>query len=187
MSNSKISKLNQLTIIEAIKGLKEKKFSAVELTQACLSRIKEVDNKIKAFITVCGKSALEQAKKANKLIKNNPQIFEEKPLLGIPVALKDLYVTKDVRTTAGSKVLENHIPAYDASVVGKYKSAGAIIIGKTNLDAWGHGASGENSDYFSTKNPWDLTRVPGGSSSGSAAAIISFGRAIPKLYVASPS
>lgn len=166
-------KLNELTIVKALKGLKEKKFSAVELTQACLNRIKQVDNKIKAFITVCEKEALEQAKEVDRLIKKEAKIFEKRPLLGMPVALKDLYVTKDIRTTAGSKILENYIPAYNASVVAKYKSAGAIIIGKTNLDAWGHGASGENSDYFPTKNPWDLTCVSGGSSSGSAAAIIS--------------
>lgn len=171
MPNTKISNLNQLTIVEALEGLKKKQFSAEELTKACLARIKEVDEKIKAFITVCTKEALEQAKRTDKLIKTDPQIFNKKPLLGIPIALKDIYCTKNIKTTAGSKVLENYLPQYDATVVNRLKKAGVVIIGKTNLDAWAHGASGENSDFFPTKNPWDLTRVPGGSSSGSAAAV----------------
>lgn len=166
-------KLNELTIVEAIKGLKEKKFSAVELTQACLDRIKEVDNKIKAFITACEKEALEQAKKTDKLIKTNPQCFKEKPLLGIPIGIKDLYLTNGIKTTAGSKVLEDYIPQYDATTVKRLKKAGIVIIGKTNLDAWGHGSSGENSDFFATRNPWNLDYVPGGSSSGSGAAVSS--------------
>lgn len=163
--------LNQLTITQAIKGLKEKKFSAKELVKSCLDRIKAVDTKIKAFITVSEKTALEEAEKVDRLIKSSPGKFNQKPLLGIPVGIKDLYCTKGIKTTAGSKVLDNYFPAYDATVIKKIKQAGAIIIGKTNLDAWGHGASGENSDFFSTKNPWNLKKTPGGSSSGSGAAL----------------
>ncbi len=163
--------LNQLTIIQAIKGLKEKKFSAKELVKSCLDRIKAVDTKIKAFITVSEKTALEEAEKVDRLIKSSPGKFNQKALLGIPVGVKDLYCTQGIKTTAGSKVLDNYFPVYDATVIKKIKQAGAIIIGKTNLDAWGHGASGENSDFFPTKNPWNLKKTPGGSSSGSGAAL----------------
>jgi len=163
--------LNELSIREALKGLKEKEFSCEELVQACLARIKAVDNKIKAFITVCDKEALAEAEKADELIKSDPQIFEKKPLLGIPMAIKDNFCTKGIKTTASSKVLENYLPVYDATVVKKLKEAGAIILGKTNMDAWAHGSSTETSDFFTTRNPWDLSRLPGGSSGGSAAAV----------------
>jgi len=164
-------KLNTLTISHALEGLKEKRFSAEDLVRACLQRIKKVDGKIKAFISVCDKEALKQAKKVDQLIKNNPKVFSQKPLLGIPIGVKDIFLTKGIRTTAGSKVLENYIPQYDATTVKKLKDAGAIIIGKTNLDAWAHGSSGENSGFFPTRNPWNLDYVPGGSSSGSGAAV----------------
>lgn len=164
-------KLNELTITQAVNGLKNKEFSAEELTKACLSRIEKVDKKVKAFITVCKNKALNKAKQIDKLINSNSQAFKGKPLLGIPIALKDLYSTKGIRTTAGSKVLENYIPVYDAIVVKKLKESGAVIIGKTNLDAWGHGSSGENSDFFPARNPWNLKKTPGGSSSGSGVAV----------------
>jgi aspartyl-tRNA(Asn)/glutamyl-tRNA(Gln) amidotransferase subunit A len=160
-------KLNELTIKEAKKGLEGGKFSSVELTKACLNRIKQADSKIKAFITVCEKEALETAQKADEFFGKDVK----KPLLGIPIAVKDLFLTKGIRTTAGSKVLENYFPQYDSTVVRRLKEAGAIIVGKTNLDAWGHGSSGENSDFFPTKNPWNFEHVPGGSSSGSGAAL----------------
>ncbi|PJE69074.1 Asp-tRNA(Asn)/Glu-tRNA(Gln) amidotransferase GatCAB subunit A, partial [Candidatus Shapirobacteria bacterium CG10_big_fil_rev_8_21_14_0_10_38_14] len=139
----------------------------VELTQACLKRIKKFEPKINAFITICEKNAFENARKTD----NARQRGSQQPLLGIPMAVKDNFSTCGIKTTAASKVLENYIPVYDATVVKKLKEAGAIIIGKTNLDAWAHGSSGENSDFKPTKNPWDLSRVPGGSSSGSAAAV----------------
>jgi aspartyl-tRNA(Asn)/glutamyl-tRNA(Gln) amidotransferase subunit A len=163
--------LNQLTIKEALKGLRERKFSSVELVKACLSQIKKHDQKINAFITVCEKEALEQAKEADKEMENGKWKMENFPLLGIPIAVKDLYLTKGIKTTAGSKVLDDYLPQYDATAVKKLKEAGAIIIGKTNLDAWAHGSSGENSDYDLTRNPWNFDYVPGGSSSGSAAAL----------------
>lgn len=162
--------LNELTIKEAREGLKSKKYSAVEITKACLEQIKKYNKDLNAFITVTEKSALEQAKTADELASQG-QAWEAKPLLGIPIALKDLFSTKGVRTTAGSKVLSDYIPPYDATVVKKLKDAGAIIIGKTNLDAWAHGSSGENSDFGCTKNPWNKEYVPGGSSSGSAVAL----------------
>lgn len=159
--------LNQLTIIEAREGLTEKKFSSVELTQACLTQIEKHNTGLNAFITVCKDEALEQAKKADEKLRNG----NDDPLLGIPVALKDLFSTKGIKTTAASKVLENYVPEYDATVVKKLQDAGAVIVGKTNLDAWAHGSSGENSDFGPTKNPWNTNYVPGGSSSGSAAAL----------------
>lgn len=163
--------LDNLTIKDAIEALKNKLYSITELTKSCLDRIQKTDNKLKAFLTVDKKGALEQAFEADKFIRleNNP--FEKKPLLGIPIALKDIYSTCNLRTTAGSKVLENYIPPYDATTVKKLKEAGVIILGKTNLDAWAHGASGENTDFDPTRNPYDLSRVPGGSSSGSGAAV----------------
>jgi len=164
--------LNQLTIKEAQKGLAEKKFSSIELTKACLAQIKKHDKKINAFITVCEKEALKQAETVDEIIKHKQSLLlRNKLLLGIPVGVKDLYLTNGVRTTAGSKVLDDYLPQYEATVVKRLKEAGAIIIGKTNLDAWAHGSSGENSDYGLTRNPWNLNYVPGGSSSGSAAAL----------------
>jgi aspartyl-tRNA(Asn)/glutamyl-tRNA(Gln) amidotransferase subunit A len=163
--------LNQLTIKEAKEGLRKKKFSSVELTKACLERIKKIDKKINAFITVCEKVALEQAKKADKIISHTPSAINHMPLLGIPIGVKDLYLTKGIKSTAGSRVLDDYVPQYSATAIDRLEKAGAIIIGKTNLDAWAHGSSGENSDYGPTKNPWNFQYVPGGSSSGSAAAL----------------
>lgn len=163
--------LSQLTIQEAQEGLRQKKFSSVELVQACLTKIKELNSQLNAFITICEKEALKEAERADKAIYDTQYAIRHTPLLGIPVALKDLFCTKGIRTTAASKVLEDYVPVYDATAVRKFKEAGAIIIGKTNHDAWGHGSSGENSDFGSTKNPWDLEYVPGGSSSGSAVAV----------------
>ena len=164
-------KLNQLTIKQAQEGLRKKKFSSLELTKACLAQIKKVDKKINAFITVCEEEALTQARKADKTISRDSQLMTYNSLLGIPLAVKDIYCTQQIKTTAGSKILENYLPVYDATAVKKLKEAGAIIIGKTNLDAWAHGSSGENSDFGPTKNPWHQEYVPGGSSSGSAAAL----------------
>lgn len=159
------------TIKETTEHLKKKSVSVVELTKLYFNRIKSIDTKLHAFLELNEIGALQDAQKADEMIKKSSDIFESKPLLGIPLGVKDLYTTKDLRTTAGSKIIENYIPPYDATVIKKYKDAGAIIVGKTNEDAWGHGSSGENTDYEVTHNPYDLSRVPGGSSSGSGAAV----------------
>ncbi|KKT33254.1 MAG: Glutamyl-tRNA(Gln) amidotransferase subunit A [Candidatus Woesebacteria bacterium GW2011_GWB1_44_11b] len=159
------------TIKETQTGLLKKDFSAVHLVDGYLARIKKYQS-LNAFITVADKVAYEEARKVDELIKNSDgDLLKDKPLLGVVVAHKDLFLTKGIRTTAASKVLESYIPPYNATVVKRISEAGAIIIGKTNCDAWAHGASGENSDFGPTKNPWNETFVPGGSSSGSAAAV----------------
>lgn len=164
-----MSNIKQLTIKKALAGLKSKEFSSQELVKSYLEKIKKEDRELNAFITVDEKGALEQAKRADNLISKEQNL----PLLGIPIALKDIFLTKGIRTTAGSKVLDNYIPQYDSTVVKKLKDAGAVIVGKTNLDAWAHGSSGENSDFGPTKNPYNKDYVPGGSSSGSAVAVSS--------------
>jgi len=159
--------LNLLTITNALEKLEKKEFSSVELTKAYLERIEKLDPKLNAFITVTKDVALKQAEAADKKRIEGKNL----PLLGIPVGLKDLYLTQDIRTTAGSKVLENYIGQYDGTAVKRIKDAGAVIIGKLNCDAWAHGSSGENSDFGPTKNPYNTDFVPGGSSSGSPAAV----------------
>ncbi|HVT01261.1 MAG TPA: Asp-tRNA(Asn)/Glu-tRNA(Gln) amidotransferase subunit GatA [Patescibacteria group bacterium] len=159
-------KLNELTIKEARTGLKEKKFSSVELTQSYLDQIDRLNPDLNAFITINDK-AIEEAKEADKLIADG----EDLPLLGIPLALKDIFMTKGIKTTAASNVLRDYVAQYDATAVTKLKNAGVITLGKTNLDAWAHGSSGENSDFGPTKNPWNKDYVPGGSSSGSATSV----------------
>lgn len=160
-------RLNNLTIKKARQGLKKREFSSEELVSACLEQINA--SNLNAFITVCEKEALTKAKEADKLIEDGQNL----PLLGIPIAVKDIYCTKGIRTTAALRVLDDYIPQYDATVITKLKAAGAIIIGKTNCDAWAHGSSGENSDFGPTKNPWNEEHVPGGSSSGSAVSVAS--------------
>ena len=167
-----MSNLNELTILEAIEGLKKREFTSFDITKACFDRIKKTDKKIRAFITLNEDSALELSQKADDLIKKEGAVvFENQPLLGIPYACKDNFSTKGIKTTAGSKVLENYIPPFESTVTEKLKKAGAILLGKTNMDAFAHGSSTENSDFFTTRNPWDTNRVPGGSSGGSAAAV----------------
>lgn len=158
--------LNKLTIKKALEGLRSKKFSSAEITKACIEQIEKHNSEINAFLTI-NKNAIVEAKKADETRQNDSEL----PLLGIPIALKDMFLTKGLRTTAASNVLRGYIPQYDATFVSKLKNAGAVILGKTNLDAWAHGASGENSDFGPTKNPWNKEYVPGGSSSGSAASV----------------
>ncbi len=162
-------RLNDLTIKQAKQGLRNKEFSSEELVKTCLDVIEKRNKSLNAFITVCKDEALDKARKADDLLKNGQDL----PLLGIPIAAKDIFSTKGIRTTAASKVLDNYIPQYDATVIRKLKDTGAIIVGKTNLDAWAHGSSGENSDFGPTKNPWNEEYVPGGSSSGSAVSVAS--------------
>jgi len=158
---------HRLTIHEAHQLLKDKKLSSVELTKACLKRVKEVEPKVKALVTMTGEAALKQAEKADKRIAKG----DINPLTGVPVVIKDVLCTKGVRTTCSSKMLENFIPPYDATVVEKLNALGAVTIGKANMDEFAMGSSTEHSAFFPTHNPWDLDRVPGGSSGGSAVAV----------------
>lgn len=162
--------LNKLTLLESFEGLREGKFSSEELTRACLDRIESIDDKVKAFITIDKEGALAQAKAADQKIKSGGDLS---PLAGIPIGIKDVFCIKGLKSTSGSKILENYIPPYDATVVEKIKEAGSPILGKLNMDEFAMGGSTENSGFFPTHNPWDLERVPGGSSGGSAAAIAS--------------
>src|SRR3990170_2369916 len=159
-----------LTLKEVSTLLSKKQIKAQELNGSFLDRAHKLNKKLNSFIAITDDVAIKQAKKVDELIADNQKL---NPLAGIPIAFKDLFSTKGIRTTAGSKVLENYVPVYDATSVTRLKDVSAVIIGKTNLDAWGHGSSGENSDFGPTLNPYDLTRVPGGSSSGSAVAVAS--------------
>lgn len=161
-----------LTIKETREGLLKKEFSAVELVDSYLAKINKENKELNAFLTVSDEVAYKQAKYFDDSNHwSEKDYFERHPLAGVVVAHKDLYLTKGIRTTAASKVLESYVPAYSATVVERIEKAGGITIGKTNCDAWAHGASGENSDFGPTKNPWNKEYVPGGSSSGSAASV----------------
>ncbi len=156
-----------MTIHEAHRLLKTKQLSSVELTKACLERIRRVEPRVHALVTITDELALKQAQKADELIAAD----DTNPLTGIPVLIKDNICTKGIPTTCSSKMLENFVPPYDAAVVERLNNCGAVVLGKANMDEFAMGSSTENSALFTTHNPWDLSRVPGGSSGGSAAAV----------------
>ena len=156
------------SIRELHQQLVNKERSAVEITTEALETIKTVDPKVKSFLQVTADHALERAKAVDNKIANNEEIGL---LAGIPIGIKDNMSTKGIATTCGSRILENFVPPYESTVTQKLQEAGAIMVGKTNLDEFAMGSSTENSGYQVTANPWDLSRVPGGSSGGSAAAV----------------
>ena len=155
------------TVAELSVALASGDISSVELTQTYLDRIAELNTELNAFITVCDESALDQARAADAARANG----EAGALLGIPMAHKDIFCTQGISTTCGSRMLQNFVSPYDATVVERFKAAGAVTLGKTNMDEFAMGSSNENSFFGPVRNPWDTNRVPGGSSGGSAAAV----------------
>jgi len=163
-----MSELYTLSIHEAGELLRQRKISSVELTQAHLDRIRTVEPKVKAFTLVTDDLAMKQAREADQRLANGENLH---PLTGIPIAIKDVICTKNITTTAGSRMLENFKPPYNAAVMERLHTAGIVMVGKTNMDEFAMGSSTEHSAFFPTRNPWDLERTPGGSSGGSAAAV----------------
>ncbi|MFC1847918.1 Asp-tRNA(Asn)/Glu-tRNA(Gln) amidotransferase subunit GatA [Chloroflexota bacterium] len=156
-----------LTIHEAHEALKRGEFSSVELTRTVLERIDQVEDRLGAFVTVTRDLALDQARRADERIKAG----EIDPLTGIPVLIKDNMCTRGTKTTCSSRMLESFVPPYDATVVEKLNSQGMVLVGKGNMDEFAMGSSTENSAFYPTHNPWDLERVPGGSSGGATTAV----------------
>ena len=159
--------LYDLSVHEAHELLKAKKVTSTELTQACLDHVKKVEPKVRAIVTVTEEVALQTAREADERIAQG----NISPLTGIPTLIKDNMCTRGIRTTCSSKMLENFAPPYNATVIEKLNAAGMVLIGKANMDEYAMGSSTENSALFTTHNPWDLARVPGGSSGGSAAGV----------------
>jgi aspartyl-tRNA(Asn)/glutamyl-tRNA(Gln) amidotransferase subunit A len=159
--------LHNLTLTEAAHALRRRETSSVDLTRATLDRIDKVDERLNAFLTVTEDLALEQARAADERLARG----EGGPLTGIPAAIKDVICTRGVETTCGSRILKGFVPPYDANVIERLSEAGFVMLGKTNMDEFAMGSSGENSAFGPTANPWALDRVPGGSSAGSAAAV----------------
>lgn len=160
-------KLHELTAHEAHDLLKTRQVSSLELTKAALERINQVNDKVKAIVTVSEELALQRARQADEALATG----KDGALLGVPCLIKDNMCTKGVRTTCSSRMLENFVPPYNATVVERLNSHGMVMLGKANMDEFAMGSSTENSAFFPTRNPWDLDRVPGGSSGGSAAAV----------------
>ena len=160
--------MHQLTIKQLMQGLADKSFSATELTQHYLKRINSLDSDINSFITITDELALTQASAADKRLSSGEI---QHPLCGIPMAHKDIFCTEGIRSSCASKMLDNFIAPYNASIIENFNANGSITLGKTNMDEFAMGSSNETSFYGAVKNPWDLERVPGGSSGGSAAAV----------------
>jgi len=162
---NEIIKMSATTLAEKIKN---KELSSVEVTKAFIKRAKETDPKIKAYISITEEYAINQAEESDKKIASGAETGE---LEGVPIAIKDNILIENIKMTASSKILENYTAPYDATVIEKLKKAGAVFIGKTNLDEFAMGSSTENSAFFTTKNPWNTEHIPGGSSGGSASAV----------------
>ena len=162
-----MGELNWLSIQEAHDQLTSKQISSVELTQACLDRIEAVEDQVQSFLALTPEIALAQAANADRMLAAG----EGGPLTGVPVQIKDVMCTEGVPTTCGSRMLENFVPVYNATAVEKLIGQGAVMLGKGNMDEFAMGSSCENSAYHPTRNPWDLERVPGGSSGGAAASV----------------
>tara|TARA_B110000114_G_scaffold87030_1_gene91933 strand:- start:764 stop:2218 length:1455 start_codon:yes stop_codon:yes gene_type:complete len=156
-----------LSLKELSEGLKQKKFSSVELTQFFLNRLDLHNSSINAFITIDKDKSLAMAKHSDEIIKEGNQDY----LTGIPIAQKDIFCAEGWKTSCGSKMLDNFIAPYDSTVISKFNAVGAVNLGKTNMDEFAMGSSNETSFYGNVKNPWDIKTVPGGSSGGSAAAV----------------
>lgn len=159
--------LHRLSIREMTEGLQQAQFSSRELTEHYLKRIAKLDNQVKSYVTVTAEQALAAADAADAVLKAGTATV----LTGVPIAHKDIFCTQGIKTTAGSKILDNFISPYDATVVAKGKTAGLVTLGKVNMDEFAMGSTSESSYYGATRNPWALDRVPGGSSGGSAAVV----------------